>query len=254
MTQPPGWPPQGGYGPQQPPQQPPYPGPYSPPPAAQPPGQIPNPYATQQPYGYGGYQPAPEQGSGGSNKGKVAALVVGAVAAVVFIGGGIYLATNGGGDDGGKPAADRSVSASPSASSSAQDTDDSTTEPSDPATDDGSDYGDTGDDTNGTAPATGFQGQWQDDDNKTLTIGAKYTTGDYTGKYPMSYIDPGGDGILTGMGMDRSDGSFRMALSPMSTTSTSGDDYKAATLTRSGDSVVITWDDGGSDTLAYVGE
>ena len=296
MTQPPGWPPQppqdGPGGPQQPPQdgygypqqpspQPPYPGPYSPPPQQQPPGQAPgqapNPYATQQPpppygappqppygaqpqppYGapYGGYPPQPPTG-GGRGKGKLALVIGAAVAAVVLIGGGIYLVTSGGDGGDGKPLSDKSVSAQPSASSATDDAEaaDDTEEPSvdtsdasDPATDDT--YGD--DDESVTAPATGFKGQWQDDDNKTLTVGSKYTSGEYKGKYALSYIDAGGKGILTGLGMDRSDGSFRMVLAPMG--SEDEDDYTAATLSRSGDSVVIKWDDGGSDTLAYVGE
>ncbi|MFI5685651.1 hypothetical protein [Streptomyces sp. NPDC051636] len=255
MTQPPGWPPQGGYGAPQQPQQPPYPGPYAPQPPAQAPGQVPgqvpNPYAAQPAYGggqYGAYPPPPPE-SGGRNKRKPALVVAGAVAAVALIGGGIYLATSDGGSNGNnKPLAHVSESVDPSASSSPTD---ATEGPEDPSEEESSPASD---DATATAPATGFQGQWQDDDNKTLTIGEEYTAGDYKGKHPLSYIDAGGKGILTGLGVDRGDGTFRLVLSPMSTKSAKEDDYVAATLTRSGGSVDIEWDDGGSDTLAYVGE
>lgn len=226
MTQPPGWPPQGGYGPPPPPppQQPPrYPGSYGPPP-------VPN-------YGvpYGTYPPPPPTPPG---RNRAAIVVASVVAAVVLIGGGVYFGTNNG--DGGandsKPLADKNTSAPPSESASTADT-------VDPSSD-----------VTVAPPATGVVGQWQDETDKTLTIGAEYTSGDYVGDYPLSYIDPGGKGILTGMGTDRSDGSFRMVLKSMSTESSSGDGYISATVTRSGDSVDITWDDGGIDTLAYVGE
>ncbi len=227
MTQPPGWPPQGGYGPPPPPQPPPqYPGPYTAP--------VPN-------YGapYGTYPPPPPAPPG---RNRAAIVVASVVAAVVLIGGGVYLATNNGDSAGNdtKPLADKSTSAPPSESASTEDT-------ADPSSDE------TGDGTV-TPPATGVVGQWQDDTDKTLTVGTEYTSGDYVGDCPLSYIDPGGKGILTGMGTDRSDGSFRMVLKPMSTESSSGDGYISATVTRSGDSVDITWDDGGTDTLAYVGE
>ncbi|MEU5598120.1 hypothetical protein [Streptomyces sp. NPDC020298] len=253
MTQPPGWPPPQQ---QQPPQQP-YPGPYSPQPPAQAPGQVPNPYATQPAYGgpygagqyggpgqYGAYPPPPPPppGGGGREKKKLALIVSGAAAAVLLIAGGVYFATNGD-DKPNKPLAQVSESAEATPTPSASETPPETDAPSDPS-----------DEDTATAPATGFQGQWQDDANKTLTIGDKYNSGTYKGKYALSYIDPGGKGILTGLGMDRSDGTFRMVLKPMSTQSTKGDDYLAATLTRSGDSVNIKWDDGGSDTLAYVGD
>ncbi|MGW7254833.1 hypothetical protein [Streptomyces sp. NPDC054834] len=249
MTQPPGWPP---------PQQP-YPGPYSPQPPAQAPGQVPNPYATQPAYGgpygagqyggggqYGPYPPPPPPPGGGArHKRKLALIVSGAAAAVLLIGGGVYLATNGG-DKPNKPLAQ--------ASESATATDTPTDDAPDQSSETPSDSSDSSDEDTATAPATGFQGQWQDDANKTLTIGEKYNSGSYKGKYALSYIDPGGEGILTGLGMDRSDGTFRMVLKPMSTEGTKKDDYLAATLKRSGDSVNIKWDDGGSDTLAYVGE
>ncbi|MFF4400107.1 hypothetical protein [Streptomyces sp. NPDC001480] len=248
MTQPPGWPP---------PQQP-YPGPYSPQPPAQAPGQAPNPYATQPAYGgpygagqyagggqYGAYPPPPPPpppGGGARDKRKLALIVSGAAAAVLLIAGGVYLATNGD-DKPNRPLAQVSESATATATATSTPTDEApdqdTESPSDSAT---------------AAPATGFQGQWQDDANKTLTIGEKYNSGTYKGKHALSYIDPGGKGILTGLGMDRSDGTFRMVLKPMSTESTKKDDYLTATLKRSGDSVNIEWDDGGSDTLAYVGE
>lgn len=266
MTQPPGWPPQGGYGPpQQPPQPPQYPGPYTPQPPAQAPGQAPNPYATpaqqpQPPYGqppnyqppYGAYPPPPPPppGSGGGRN-RTGIVIAAVVAAVVLVGGGVYLATSGGGGDDNKPLADKSTSAPPSESASTE----GAVDPGSDETGSGGDYGDTGDGT-ATPPATGVVGQWQDDTNKTLTIGSRYASGDYKGDYPLSYIDPGtaGKGILTGMGTDRSDGSFRMVLKPMSSQSSTGNDYISATVTRSGDNVDIKWDDGGTDTLAYVGE
>jgi hypothetical protein len=272
MTYPPGQPPQDGYGtPQQP-----YPGPYSPPQQPPgPPGQTPNPYATQpqpqpqpqppsqpQPYGgqpqygtpppnygppYGSYPPPPGGGNGdGRPKGRLALIRGSAVAAVVLIGGGVYFATSGGEADDNKPKADKSVSAQPSASSTTEDVDEPTAEESDPVDDTGDDPSD----DSATPPdATGFEGQWQDEAGKTLTIGEKYTSGDYKGKYSASYIDPGGEGILAGLGADRSDGSFRIALKPFD--SKSDDDVLSGTLTRSGDAVDIAWDDGGSDTLDW---
>ncbi|MGX1883190.1 outer membrane protein assembly factor BamB family protein [Streptomyces sp. NPDC055287] len=114
--------PQPGYGyPGQPGQQPGQAGPYG-----QQPGQAgpygqqqPGPYGQQQPgpYGqqqagpYGGYPgaPAPGSGGGGPFKGKPAIIIGAALAAVLVVVGGIYIATSG--DDGGKkqrPIADRS--------------------------------------------------------------------------------------------------------------------------------------------------
>ncbi|WP_338897990.1 hypothetical protein WBG99_22220 [Streptomyces sp. TG1A-60] len=266
MTQPPGQPPHDGYG-AQPPQQP-YPGPYAPPPApGQAPGQPPNPYATapQQPYGgggqppyggapgapgapnygpqYGGYPPPPPPSGGGG--GKVALIIVAVVAALAVIGGGAFLLTADGDDEtAAKP--EQSVSASASESASP------TEEPADGATgtpDDGVDDGP------GTVPGKGVEGQWQDDDARTLTIGAEQTAGSTKGQHSLSYIDMiGGKGILTGVGAYRDENNFRMALRPMASPDVDDDDITFATVRRSGDDVVITWEAGGTDTLGYVGE
>jgi hypothetical protein len=93
-------------------------------------------------------------------------------------------------------------------------------------------------------------GQWQSTDGKTLTIGDKFTSGEYRGKYNCNYI-AAGDGILIGIGEDRGDGSFRLALKTIGTDEKA--EYKAANLVRVGDSVRITWDKGGTDTLDRVG-
>ncbi|MDX3694047.1 hypothetical protein PV726_27670 [Streptomyces europaeiscabiei] len=288
MTQPPGQPPYDGYG-AQPPQQP-YPGPYTPPPApggqmpgpppapGQAPGQPPNPYATapqqpygtapQQPYGgggqppygapgapnygaqYGGYPPPPAP-SGGSG-GKVALIIVAAVAALAVIGGGIFLLTSDGDEnDTAKPG--QSVSASAGESESPSESEEATDE----ATDGASDTPDGGLDDGGssTAPAEGVEGQWQDDEARTLTIGAEQSTGEAKGQHPLSYIDMvGGKGIMTGVGKYRDDNNFRMALTPMASKDVSDDDITFATVRRSGDDVIITWEAGGTDTLSYVGE
>ncbi|MCQ4045775.1 hypothetical protein ACFOSC_19565 [Streptantibioticus rubrisoli] len=163
---------------------------------------------------------------------------------MVLVAGGVYLATSGGG--GPKPVADKSPSAQATQSSSVQ--------PSVSATD-GTGESPTDDPTDGYAtppPATGFEGQWQDASGKTLTIGSKYTSGQAKGDYSVNFLNPGdSNGILLGIGMDRSDGSFRIALKPMGSDKES--DYQAATLTRSGDSVVVNWDNGGQNTLKWAG-
>ncbi|MDT0571670.1 hypothetical protein RM704_30125 [Streptomyces sp. DSM 3412] len=268
MTQPPGQPPYDGYG-TQPPQQP-YPGSYPPP--GQVPGQPPNPYATapQQPYGaggqppygapggpgagnygpqYGGYPPPPPP-SGGSG-GKVALIIVAVVAALAVIGGGVFLLTANGDDDTtAKP--EQSVSATETGS--ATPTEEAT---GDDAADEGTGTPDGGLDDGGssTAPAKGVEGQWQDDEARTLTIGAEQTSGDGKGQHPLSYIDMvGGKGIMTGVGAYRDENNFRMALTPMASKDVSDEDVTFATVRRSGDDVVITWEAGGTDTLSYVGE
>lgn len=278
MTQPPGQPPYDGYG-AQPPQQP-YPGPYTPPPAppgqapapGQVPGQPPNPYATapqppygsapQQPYGapgmpgapgapnygpqYGGYPPPPPPSGG--NGGKVALIIVAAVAALAVIGGGVFLLTSDSDDtDTAKPG--QSVSASASESASPTESEDVSEEPSD-TPDGGLDDG-----GSSVAPAQGVEGQWQDDEARTLTIGAEQTTGEAKGQHPLSYIDMvGGKGIMTGVGKYRDDNNFRMALTPMASKDVSDDDITFATVRRSGDDVIITWEAGGTDRLSYVGD
>jgi hypothetical protein len=259
------------------------PGPYAQPPAQGPAAGQPNPYATpggpttpqgpgpynsQPPYpaqqpGYGphsgalyGSPSAPSYGpppfgslypqppaDGRAGKRRLAVIAGSVLAAVALVAGGVYLATSGGGD-GPKPVADKSASAQATGSSSGQ--------PSVSATDDTGESP-TDEPTNGsTTPpsATGFEGQWQNTSGKTLTIGSKYTSGKYAGDYSVDYIEPGGaNAILLGLGMDRSDGSFRIALKPMDSDKES--DYRAATLTRSGDSVVVNWDQGGQDTLKW---
>ncbi|WP_200303726.1 hypothetical protein [Streptomyces adelaidensis] len=293
MTQPPGQPPQDGYG-AQPPQQP-YPGSYPPPPGpggggygqppapapGQAPGQPPNPYATgpqqpygagpqQQPYGgggqppygapgapgmpgppgygqqYGGYPPPPPPSGGGG--GKVALIIVAAVAALAVIGGGIFLLTSSG-DDATSATPGQSVSATATESESATESEEATDEATG-TPDGGLDDGDSS-----TAPGEGVEGQWQDDDARTLTIGDEQTTGDNKGQHALSYIDMvGGKGIMTGVGAYRDDNNFRMALRPMASPDISDDDITFATVRRSGDEVVITWEAGGTDTLSYVGE
>ncbi|MFM9593234.1 hypothetical protein ACKI1J_27530 [Streptomyces scabiei] len=265
MTQPPG-PPYDGYG-QQPPQQP-YPGPYTPP--GQAPGRPPNPYATvpQQPYGgggqplygapgapgappygpqYGGYPPPPPPSGGG---GKVALIIVAAVAALAVIGGGVFLlAGDGDGTDTARPGRSASASVSESPEESEEATDEATEEAT------GTPDGGLDDGGSSTAPAKGVEGQWQDDEARTLTIGAEQTAGQAKGQHPLSYIDMvGGKGIMTGVGKYRDDNNFRMALTPMASKNVSDDDVTFATVRRSGDDVVITWEAGGTDTLSYVGE
>ncbi|MDX3584015.1 hypothetical protein OG920_17550 [Streptomyces europaeiscabiei] len=286
MTQPPGQPPYDGYG-AQPPQQP-YPGPYTPPPApggpppvqGQVPGQPPNPYATapQQPYGaapqqpyptapqqqygapgmpgapnygpqYGGYPPPPPSGGSG---GKVALIIVAAVAALAVIGGGIFLLTSDGDEnDTAKPG--QSVSASAGESESPSETEEATDE----ATDEASDTPDGGLDDGGSsvAPATGVEGQWQDDELRTLTIRAEETTGENKGQHLLSYIDMvGSKGMMSGVGTYRDENNFRMALAPLASKDVGDDDITFATVRRSGNDVVITWEAGGTDTLSYVGD
>ncbi|GHE51890.1 hypothetical protein [Streptomyces capitiformicae] len=274
MTQPPGQPPYDGYG-SQPPQQPPYPGPYTPPPAA-PGGQPPNPYATgpqqpyagggQPPYGgapgapgmpgmpgapnygpqYGGYPPPPPPS--GSNGGKIALIVVAAVAAIAVLGGGIFLLT-GDGDEGGTAKPRQSVSAQATESES----------PTEEATDAYSptpDESDPAGDSTGTPPDKGVEGQWQDDQARTLTIGEEQSTGELKGQHALSYIDMvGGKGLLNGVGAYRDDNNFRMALKPFASKDVSDEDIIFGTVRRDGDEVTITWEDGGDTvTLAYVGE
>ncbi|TQE15184.1 hypothetical protein Sipo8835_46200 [Streptomyces ipomoeae] len=239
------------------------------------PGQQPNPYATgpQQPYGaggqppygapgapgapgmpdygaqYGGYPPPP---SGGSNGGKIALIVVAAVAALAVLGGGIFLLTSGGDDEAvAKPGQSVSAQASEieSESPTEEPTDDATTTP------DGGSIGGTDDDSTGTPPAKGVEGQWQDDEARTLTIREEELSGGEDGQHALSYIDlVGGKGILSGVGAYRDENSFRMALRPLASPDVADEDIIYGTARRDGDDVVITWDDGGTDTLSYVGK
>ncbi|KIE25390.1 hypothetical protein LK08_19515 [Streptomyces sp. MUSC 125] len=241
----------GPYGQQQPGpygQQPQQPGPYGPP---QPPyGGQPGPYGQQQPFGQPPYPPQPPAGDPG--KKKRLALVVGSLAAAaVLIAGGVYLATSRGG--GGGPLADESPSASASASESASPVQSASPVETEDPVDEPSADNTWGDETSrSAAPATGFVGQWQDSGGKTLTIGEKYASGDYKGKNSVNLIDPGGDGILLGLGLEHDNGTMRIALKPISSKKAS--DLRAATLTRSGDDVKVDWDKGGTDTLAWNGD
>ncbi|MFG2496641.1 hypothetical protein ACGFSB_00230 [Streptomyces sp. NPDC048441] len=313
MTQPPGQPPQDGFGaPQQP--QPPVPGapagPYGAPPpppqqpdgqnpyAGPPPGQAPAqpPYAQppqgqppqgqppqgqppygqpQQPYGqspqgpygqpqppygqpdpqYAAYPPPPPPGGTGApgpgpGKKKLGLVIGSVVVAAALIGGGIFLVTSGDSDDDDqKPKADKSVSASPSATASEEPpADDPATE--DPATEDPVDEP-TGAEEDRPAGDTGYQGQWQNEDAKTLTIGDKLTSGQGKGKNSVSYIDAGGKGLCMGLGQEQGGSGFRIALK-----CGTGDDakYVSADLTQANDEVTLKWDKGGgSDVLPWVG-
>ncbi|EPH45955.1 hypothetical protein ABT390_28970 [Streptomyces aurantiacus] len=281
MTQPPAQPPQDGFGapqyqpngPYEPNQPPPYPGqpPAAPPgpgyghPQQQPPyGQPQAPYG-QAPYGqpqFGAYPPPPPPGT---DPKKRAVLIGVAVAAVLVVGGGVFFLVSGDDkdkDDEKKPQADKSASAevTPGGEPSGDGGDVGEESPSIPSADPGTEDPGTeapssggigGDSSDGPAPATGFKGQWQDGSSlKTLTIADKQTTGQAAGKHIVSYLDPGGTGMCTGLGQDRAGGEFRLALKCGSGTN---EKYVGADLSRSGDSVVMDWDKGGSDTLKWAG-
>jgi hypothetical protein len=195
---------------------------------------------------YGGYPPPPPPS--GSNGGKIALIVVAAVAAIAVLGGGIFLLT-GDGDEGGTAKPQQSVSAQATESESP------TGEPTE-------EYSPTPDETapdpeaTGTPPAGGVEGQWQDDQARTLTIGEEQSTGELKGQHALSYIDMvGGKGLLNGVGAYRDDDTFRMALKPFASKDVSDEDIIFGTVRRDGDEVTITWEDGGDTvTLAYVGE
>lgn len=256
--------------PQQPPQQPPhgygYPGGQPPPPPQQAPQHAPQQPQSGQPYGYPGpgtgpygqppvpppppgygYPPRPPGGPAGSKR-NLAILIGVSVVALLLVVGGVWLMVgnddDGGGGDAKEPAA---PSASPSPSSSP--TDPSTGLPTDEPTGAPTDFG-----RDTPAPHSkedGFKGQWQDDENKTLTIGEELKSGKAAGKNSVSYIDPGGDGFCMGLGQEQSAGSvFRVALK-----CGSGDDekYISGNSRQDGDSLTITWDKGGSDTLDWIG-
>lgn len=174
------------------------------------------------------------------------------VAVLAVIGGGVFLLTSNG-DDTDTAGPGQSVSATPTDAESPDESQDATDE----ATQEATDTPDGGLDDGGssTAPAKGVEGQWQDDELRTLTIGAEQTAGEAKGQHPLSYIDmAGGKGIMTGVGKYRDDNNFRMALTPMASKDVSDDDITFGTVRRSGDDVVITWEEGGTDTLSYVGE
>ncbi|WP_371528931.1 hypothetical protein OG302_25705 [Streptomyces sp. NBC_01283] len=170
------------------------------------------------------------------------------VVVAALVGGGVLLATGGDGDDEGgggkKPQADKSVSAGPSAEPSASEPEALPSE--DPTTEDP--LG--GDDKTRPAGDTGYQGQWQNAESKTLTIGSKLTSGQGKGKHSVSYIDAGGDGLCMGLGQEQDGTGFRIALK-----CGTGDDakYVSANLTQADDEVTIKWDKGGgSDVLPWI--
>ncbi|GGO52493.1 hypothetical protein [Streptomyces lasiicapitis] len=284
--QPPAAPPQPGYGYPQPPApqgapaygQPgqggpdPYGQPQGQPPYGQPQGQPPYgqpqaPYG-QPPYGqppqgqpqFGAYPPPPPTGT---DPKKRAILIGAAVAAVLVIGGGVFFLASGDDKDKDdkKPQADKSASAEVTPGAPAEPSDgageetpsiptpDVSTGIEDPSTEAPSSGGIGGDD-DGPAPATGFKGQWQNEALKTLTIADKQSTGQAAGKHIVSYLDPGGDGMCTGLGQDRAGGKFRLALK---CGSGAKEKFIGADLSRSGESVVMDWDKGGSDTLKWAG-
>lgn len=167
-----------------------------------------------------------------------------------MIGGGIFLLTSNGDDE---------TTAKPgqSVSATATESESPTEEPTDEATDTATTTPDGGLDDGGSsvAPATGVEGQWQDDEARTLTIGAEQTTGEGKGQHPLSYIDMvGGKGIMTGVGAYRDENSFRIALTPMASKDVADEDITFGTVRRSGNDVIITWEAGGTDRLSYVGE
>lgn len=269
MTQPP----QDGFGPPQypgqqpqqppPPQQPPappqqqpgygYPSAQQQPQAQQPPQQPTSdhqygqPYGQTSPYGqqqYGyGYPPPPPPGPSGSN-GKLVAIIGAAVLAVLLIAGGVYFVVSGD-DDGGNVAKPKSSESATSEPSDAP-TDEYTEEPTDEPTDD---YGD---ETPGPhSKEDGFKGQWQSDDSKTLTIGEELESGKGKGKNSVTYLGTS-DGLCFGLGQEQIGGKvFRIALK-----CGTGEDakYIAGTSKQDGDSLTITWDKGGSDTLDWNGD
>ncbi|MEU3740392.1 hypothetical protein AB0E78_25435 [Streptomyces sp. NPDC032198] len=176
-------------------------------------------------------------------------MIVGAVVVVAaLVGGGVLLATGGDGDDEGgggrKPQADKSVSAGPSAEPSVSESEALPSE--DPTTEDPLGGGD----KSRPAGDTGYQGQWQNAESKTLTIGSKLTSGQGKGKHSVSYIDAGGDGLCMGLGREQNGTGFRIALK-----CGTGDDakYVSANLTQADDEVTIKWDKGGgSDVLPWI--
>lgn len=232
-TQPPTQPP--GYGYPQQPQQPPQTGQsYG----------YPGPYGQQQPgYGYG-YPPPPPPSSGPSGpNGRLVAIIASAAVALLLVVGGVYLAV--GDDDGGGTAQPK-----PSPSTSSEPEPDPTREsPLEPTEEPTEDFDD---ETPGPhSKEDGFQGQWQSEGGKTLTIGAKAQSGDAAGKNSVSYIDAGGEGICIGIGDERSGGAtFRTALRCGGKDSKK---YIAGNATQDGDSLTIIWDKGGSDTLDWNG-
>jgi hypothetical protein len=177
-------------------------------------------------------------GDGGAKGKRLALIIGGAVVAVALVAGAVFFATK---DDGGgtpvaeSPTDEPTVSESPTGEPTAEPTDEPTEEPTDAP---------------GGAPATGFKGQWQSSEGKALNIWEKFTSGQYKGYYNCNWI-ASGDGILIGIGQDRSDGSFRIALAPMGSDDESKG--KGGNLVRVGDSVKISWDKGGTDTLDWVG-
>ncbi|MGH3312759.1 MAG: hypothetical protein ACRDP3_19625, partial [Streptomyces sp.] len=99
----------------------------------------------------------------------------------------------------------------------------------------------------------GFEGQWQSDGGKTLTIGDKLQSGKAQGKNSVNYFGTG-DGFCFGLGQEQINGTvFRIALK-----CGSGKNEKLIAGTgkqdSAGGSLTITWDKGGSDTLDWNGD
>jgi hypothetical protein len=269
MTQPPGPPPQGGFGPPSPngpqpgqpdqPWQPPAgpPGPPGPPPEGgygypQAPGQAPQmpgpppaaPYG-QPPYGaLGGFPPPPGGPGGGTGSGgKIAAIIAGAVALLALLGGGVYLAVDSG--DGGHDSvvAGPSTSALPTEGTDTGGGSGGTLPTGDPTGDPPADTGGSGK----TAPSgDDFRGQWLRGD-KVLTIADKFTVGPHAGKFNLNWIEDAGGKLCMGYGaMQGHDLHLIVSCSGQNVTATV---HKIA----ADQGVEVSWDDGTTDDLDYYG-
>ncbi len=262
MTQPPGPPPQGGFGPPppngpppggqwQPPAGPPAQGSYGYPQSPEQPTLIPGqqaPYG-QQPYGApGGYPPPPPGGPSSGSGGKIAVIIAGAVALLALLAGGVYLAV--GGHDGKNPVvAEPSASADPTAGTDTGGSSGGTTQPTDdPAADPTSDPFDTSGGGSGDAPAgDDFRGQWTSD-GKVLTIGDKLEFGEHAGKFNLNWIELGG-----GKGLCLGYGEMQGHDLHLTVTCDGKDVSATARKISSGQGVTLSWDDGATDDLTYEG-
>ena len=188
----------------------------------------------------------------------MAAVIGGAAVLLALIGGGVHLAV---GDDGGKEPAAGGASPGPSDTSASDPAGEPTAEP-EPTDDPLDEYdgsGESGEPGDSEAPAgpppadeDDFRGQWQSDEGgQTLTVGATVDSGQMKGRNAVSWVDPGGAGLCIGFGENQSRG-FRVAVK-----CGQGDDeeYLGGTATKSsgGESVSLRWDEGGTDTLDWIG-